>query len=207
MNLKPEELEEAGYSLYEKIEHHDIIPFVRKYLRQWTPSIKLYIFFNIAFLGVLTTKVLLTRDLGCSGEELFAHISYGVALSFLLVPLHEYIHVLAYRSQGARNTSYGANLRKLYFYAVADRFVADRKEFRIIALAPFISISTLFITLAFVATPLWSVSFLSVLAAHASMCAGDFALLSYFDVNRKKQMITWDDAENKISYFLGKESI
>jgi hypothetical protein len=33
------------------------------------------------------------------------------------------------------------------------------------------------------------------------MCAGDFALLSYFEFHRDKELYTFDDVRNKTSYF------
>jgi len=60
-----------------------------------------------------------------------------LAIAFALIPSHEYIHVLAYKSKGAKNTSCDANLKKFYFMAIAYRFVANKKEFQIVALAPF----------------------------------------------------------------------
>ena len=38
------------------------------------------------------------------------------------------------------------------------------------------------------------------------MCSGDFGLLSYFEFNKDKQVVTYDDIENKISYFYGHTS-
>jgi len=36
------------------------------------------------------------------------------------------------------------------------------------------------------------------------MCAGDFGILSYFEFNKEKQVVTYDDVENNVSYFYGK---
>jgi len=33
------------------------------------------------------------------------------------------------------------------------------------------------------------------------MCAGDFAMMNFFRLNRKKKLYTWDDADKKIAYF------
>jgi len=131
----------------------------------------------------------------------FAYFSYGIAIAFALLPLHEYIHVLAYKSQGATNTSYDANLKKFYFMALADKFVANKKEFEVVALAPFIIITSLLTVLFFIVNTNWTLTISSVLLAHTAMCSGDFGLLSYFEFNKKKQVVTYDDIENKISYF------
>ena len=135
--------------------------------------------------------------------EGLTQLSYGLAIAFALLPLHEFIHVLAYKSQGAENTSYDANLKKFYFLAVADRFVANRKEFQIVALAPFIVISSILITCLFFTGPLWSMTVLGVLLTHTAFCSGDFGLLSYFAYHKDKEVVTYDDKGSKISFFYG----
>lgn len=136
----------------------------------------------------------------------FTHFSYGLAIAFALLPLHEYIHVLVYKSQGATNTSYDANLKKFYFMALADKFVANKREFEVVAIAPFIIITTTLIIFLFVANTNWTLTISSVLLAHTVMCSGDFGLLSFFEFHKGKEPVTYDDVENKISYFYGQAS-
>lgn len=127
-----------------------------------------------------------------------------MAISFALLPVHEYIHVVAYKSQGARNTSMAANFKKFYFMALADKFVVNRIEFIIVALAPFAIISSgLAITLIFFSLD-WALTISSALLAHTAMCSGDFGLLSYFEWNKEKNVVSYDDVENQTSYFYGK---
>ena len=85
--------------------------------------------------------------------------------------------------------------------ALADKFVANKKEFEIVALAPFIIITTTLIICLLIANTNWTLTISSVLLAHTAMCSGDFGLLSYFEFNKEKQVVTYDDIENKISYF------
>jgi hypothetical protein len=40
-----------------------------------------------------------------------------------------------------------------------------------------------------------------ILFAHTAMCSGDFGLLNYFEFYKDKEIVTYDDVENKISYF------
>jgi hypothetical protein len=127
-----------------------------------------------------------------------------LALAITLLPLHEYIHVLAYKFLGANNTSYAANLKKFYFMALADKFVASKKEFEFVALAPFVVISSLLIVMLFVVRSEWTLTIASMLLAHTAMCSGDFGLLSYLQFNKKRQVVSYDDIENKLSYFYGK---
>jgi len=48
---------------------------------------------------------------------------------------------------------------------------------------------------------LWKWSLSLFLFVHTTMCAGDFAFLNFYHINRKKKIYTWDDADRKESYF------
>ena len=52
----------------------------------------------------------------------------------------------------------------------------------------------------------WILTIIGVLLTNTAMYSCDFGLLSYFDFNKDKQVVTYDDIENKISYFYGKTS-
>jgi len=95
------------------------------------------------------------------------------------------------------------NLKKFYFLALADKFVANRREFVFIALAPFTIISVVFAVLAVVLPFGWSMTMIGVLFAHTAMCSGDFGLLATLKLIGK-EVVTYDDVENKVSYFYSK---
>ena len=90
--------------------------------------------------------------------------------------------------------------------ALADQFVANKKEFEVVALAPFAVISLTLLVLLFVASPSWTITIIGTLLAHTAMCSGDFGLLSYFEFHKDKQPVTYDDVESKTSYFYGKKA-
>jgi hypothetical protein len=206
MNLKPEDLETNGYILLDKLEHMELVPFVRTYINKWTRFSTIYMTSNLLAFGAVAYVLVSGYTSGIfTIPEGLTHLSYGLAIAFLLLPVHEYIHVLAYKSQGAEHTSYDANLKKFYFLAVADRFVANRREFQIVALAPFIVITALGLTLLLFTSPLWTLTVLGALLTHTAFCSGDFGLLSYFDFHKKKEVVTYDDKETKISFFYGLE--
>ena len=202
MNLQPEELEKNGYVLLDSLGHKDLTPFIRTHLGKRTWYAVLYYLSNLLIFGYVV--YLFVKGYNAPDYNLgdrFNHFSYGLGIAFLLLPLHEYIHVIAYRSQGAANTSYAANLKKLYFMALADKFVANRKEFEVVALAPFVVISILLLLFLYFATPDWRLTIAGTLLTHTAMCSGDFGLLSYFEWHKTKQVVTFDDVENRISYF------
>lgn len=202
MKIKPDQLTEKGYILLDKLGHMELVTFIQTYIKKITKYSILYYLSNLLIFG-LAGYLFITGfnkpnfDLG----NRFTHFGYGLAIAFALLPLHEYIHVLAYKSQGATNTSYDANLKKFYFMALADKFIANKKEFEVVALAPFVLITTVLIILLFVVNPNWTLTIMGILLTHTAMCSGDFGLLSYFEFHKDKEIVTYDDVENKISYF------
>ncbi len=205
MKIRPEELTQNGYVLLDKLGHKDLVPFIRTYMKKRTKYSMFYYLINFIVFGLagyffVDGYNLPIYKLGVR----FTHFSYGLAIAFLLVPLHEYIHVLAYKSQGATKTSYDANLKIFYFMALADKFVANKKEFEIVALAPFSVITTGLIVLIFFVNPKWTLTVIGTLLTHTAMCSGDFGLLSFFEFHKNKEAVTYDDVENKISYFYGR---
>ncbi len=207
MNMKPEELTENGYVLLDKLEHNELVPFIRMYMKKWTKYTVFYYLCNLILFGVVVYLLVQGYNLpNYSFGDRFTHLSYGFALAFALIPLHEYIHVLAYKSQGATTTSYDVNLKKFCFMALADKFVANKKEFEIVAIAPFITISTTLLLVLFNVNASWQLMLSGGLLAHSAMCSGDFGLLSYMEFHKDKQPVTFDDVAHKISYFYGKTS-
>lgn len=204
MKIKPEELNANGYVLLDQLGHQELVPFIKTYINKRTYYSYFFYLINFFLFGLAGYFFMQGAkqpdfDIGIR----FTHFSYGLAIAFALLPIHEYIHVLAYRSQGATKTSFDANLKKLYFLALADKFVANKKEFTIVALAPFVVITTLLTSLIFIVNSHWTLTILGALLAHTAMCSGDFGLLSYFEFNKYKQIVTYDDVETKTSYFYG----
>lgn len=205
MKLTPEELSAQQFVLMDQLDHDDIVPFIQQNLKKWTSYAVIYFIANMLSFGL--AGFLLVRGWKHPEYSIASDIGSfitGLTLAFLLLPLHEYIHVLAYRSQGAKQTSYAANLRKFYFMALADRFVANKKEFTIVALAPFVSITAMLLILFFALNPSWQPTVVGTLLLHTAMCSGDFGLLCYLDIHRDKEIVTYDDVPAKLTYFYGR---
>lgn len=198
-------LTDKGFTLLDRLDHQELIPFVQRYLKKRNPVIVVYILLNFGlFLALLVRMALLLKSGPAGMSDVLGHLFRGMALAFALIPLHEYIHVLAYRSQGAQETSYDVHWRKFYFLAVAHEFIAGRRQFRIVALAP-VAIITLVGLLAMpLAAADWQLTILAMLLVHAAFSAGDFGLLSYFHEHRHLEVVTFDDRDQKTSYFLGR---
>lgn len=125
----------------------------------------------------------------------------GIPATFLLVPLHEIVHGLMFRRYGARDVRYGVIWRYLMFYAVAHAYIVQYREFRYIAMAPFAVISTACALVFPFVPPQWQALLLGLYGFHTLCCAGDFGLCAYFYKYKARRPVSFDDADNGISYF------
>lgn len=202
MNITPVELQEGNYELIDVLNHKDIVPFIRTYMKKRTIFSLAYVISNVVvFLLIVVIFVVNYKSGKVSFDSALTRLSIGFALAFLLVPLHEYIHALAYKSQGAKKVSYDANLKKFYFMALADQFVANRKEFTIVALPPFLTISISLLLLIAVVNLLWCFTLLGILLTHTAFCSGDFGLLSYLEYHKNEYIVIYDDKAKGLSFF------
>jgi hypothetical protein len=124
-----------------------------------------------------------------------------VVIPLLLVPLHEGLHLIPFRLAGASDIRLGADLRQGIFYVTAHRFVAGRGLFTVVAMTPFIIISTGIIFAMTLTPPWWQWVLAMSLTVHTTMCAGDAALLGFMHSYRQRRVYTWDDADRKEAYF------
>ncbi len=204
MKIRPDQLPEKGYFQLDKVEHKELPIFLRKYLNKRTTISIVFYVLNIFFLSIAIFLFIVNFQ-----QEILTNLDWayhyfiGFSIAFLLVPFHEYIHVIAYKSQGAKNTSYDSNIKKFYFLALADKFVTNKNEFKIVALAPFISITIILLILLTISSYNWSLTILGILLCHTAMCSGDFALLCFFEFHSDKEVVTYDNVEEKASYFYG----
>ena len=194
---------DPSFKLLDKLHYDRIVEFATEYLRKRTRSITIYLIIIILFFvlqwsafayGIVIEKM--------NFLSLLQQFLYGLIISLtIVIPMHELIHAIGYFLLGARKIRFGAIFRNFAFYAVADDFVVGRRGFIFLALSPFIIVSILNLLGFFLVFGYAGYTYISVLFFHATMCAGDFALLSYFEYNRDKELYTFDDVKNKTSYF------
>jgi hypothetical protein len=199
---------DPAYSLLLLLPHDDILPFVERQFKSKTITIRTYLTLNI-FL-VLFTLVVAILDIGQGNIGFWAVLKYfgiGSLLVFtILIPVHEGLHGLAYKMVGAHKISFGVNWRMFYFYAVADRFISDRKSFKFIALTPFICISLFAIIAIIFGSIAGKWISIGILVLHTTACAGDFAMLSFYEEYQDaEELLTYDDVSQKQSYFYVRE--
>jgi hypothetical protein len=184
------------------LSYDDIVPFVFEYLKKHTFPIIL------AWTFLLATVILMADvRFALAGEYrfliIFAHSIIGLIIfPILLVIPHELLHIIPYFFGGARNIRIGADWKQYYFYVTSHLYPVGPFTYIAVALVPFLLISASLIYLVFVLQSLlWSWSLLCTLFMHTTMCAGDFALINFYWINRDKKIITWDDADRKEAYF------
>ena len=194
---------DPGFKLLDKLHYEDVVEFATNYLRKRTRSIKAYlVLIIIYFIIQLAAFVYGITVNQMNFISLLKQFLYGLIISMtIVIPLHELIHAIGYFILGARKIHFGAVLKHFAFYAVADDFVADRRSFIFLAISPFIVVSILTIFGFFFVHGYAGYTYISVLFFHATMCAGDFAMLSYFEYHKDKELYTYDDVKNKTSYF------
>jgi hypothetical protein len=195
---------ELKYRHLKTISYNDIIPFIFEYLKKRTTTILLFWAFCIVFL----LQAVYIRFSIAGNYELLQIMMQSllgfVVFPVILIPVHEFLHIAPYFITGARNIRIGMDLKQYMFYVTAHRYVASPAQFKLVALTPFILINSILVMLILIIPGLWQWSFSICLFAHTTMCAGDFALLNFYSINRDKKIYTWDDADNKEAYFYEK---
>ena len=198
---------DSRFQLLDKLHYDDIVEFATEYVRKRTRSMFFYLVLIIIFFILQWSAFLygiFANDMNTI--SLLKQFLYGLIISLtIVIPFHELIHALGYFLLGARKIRFGAVLKHFAFYAVADDFVANRNAFIFLALSPFVIVSLLNIAGFVFVQGYASYTYISVLFFHATMCAGDFAMLSYFEFHRDKELYTFDDVGKKISYFYYKK--
>jgi putative zincin peptidase len=187
-----------AYTLLTTLQHTAVAKFVAEYYQQRRTA---WILAHYALqLGVIVAWIAVGQMAGLSAESFILIAIASVIGSIVLVPVHEAIHGLAYRLLGATDVRFALSLRKLYAYAIADRFVVDRSEFSFVALLPFVSISVI-IVLAAIALEPYRAFLLGVLFFHTSGTSGDWAIVNYLRLNVEHELYSYDDADKRESYF------
>ena len=191
------------FKLLDKISYDNIADFAGDYLRKPNLSIRTYLLIIILlFLGMIVSLIHGTMVHHHHLITMLKQYMYGLLISFtIVIPVHEAIHGMAYFLLGARKIRFGAKLKQFAFYSVAEDFVTDRTAFYVLALSPFIILSVANLFGFFYVQGVAGYTYLSILFFHSTMCAGDFALMSYYEIHRDKELYTFDDVKNRISYF------
>ena len=205
MKLTPEDInDQKRFRLFLTIPYRELIEFVFEYLKK--KSLLIYFFwFCCLFFFCISIFIRIKVAGSFPITHIFLHSFIGlVVLPLICIPLHELLHVIPFLLSGAKNIRIGMYLKQYLFYVSAHRYVATPIQFRVVAWMPFLIISAGTAVLIFLLPGLWKWSLSIFLFAHATMCAGDIALLNLYYLNRNKKIYTWDDVDKKEAYFYEK---
>ncbi|MCX6254083.1 MAG: DUF3267 domain-containing protein [Bacteroidia bacterium] len=205
MVLKVEDFEDqTRYRQILAIPYSELITFVLDYIKRKSGLMVFFWSVCIIFLGMALTVRINIAGYFLMRNILFHSVLGLVIFPVLCIPVHESLHIIPYYLTGARKIRIGMDLKQFMFYVTAHRHVATSIQFRIVALVPFIAISVALTLLIFILPWLWKWSLSLFLFVHTTMCAGDFAMLNFYFLNRDKKIYTWDDADQKMAYFYEK---
>lgn len=202
MALLVEDLEDQNrFRQILSISYKELVPFILDYLKKKSA---LMIFFWFVCVIILIGSIQIRINV--SGyfriNEILFHSVLGLIIfPILCIPVHEILHIIPYVLSGAKRIRVGMDLKQYLFYVTAHRYVATPLQYKIVAIFPFLLISALLIYLVILLPGLWKWSLSIFLFVHTTMCAGDFALLNFYFLNRKKKIYSWDDADEKMAYF------
>jgi len=194
------------YTLLAELDHLHIKEFVLDQVRTGNRLIRMYMGYQCLMICLGTFFAVLSVVKAFHGE--MKELCYSLAalvfsFSFLVI-FHELLHGLAFKAVGVPRVTYGVLPKKFIFYAEADRFVLNSRQFRIVALAPLwiIKLVSLAGMTCFFSHPaLWF--FMVVMCLHSLFCAGDIAMLSF--MNRYPgEVYTYDNKKEKKSYYFRK---
>ena len=135
-----EELRGPGFELTDQLRHDDLLVFAARYFFERTSWItRLHHGLSLLCVAALVAAAIV-HDIGLKAAVV--QFALGFVVMFVVVlPVHEALHALAYWMCGAREITWKMMWRYLAAYVVADRFVAGRRVFFFVALAPFVVIT------------------------------------------------------------------
>ena len=204
-NPSIEELRNSGqFELIAQLNHSQIKEFVINQLTQNGNIIKIYMIYQI--LMIMVGMFFLTRSVVLAFKSSAIPLYYTLAaLVFcfsVLIVIHELLHGIALKLAGAKRVTYGGYLKKFIFYAEADQFVINRRQFAFIALTPLFAVKLItLIGIIFLFNQPVFYFLIFVMSAHSLFCAGDIGLLSVFYKIKNIEIFTFDVKAEKTSYF------
>jgi len=202
MALQVEDLEDqTRFRQILAVPYSDLVQFILDNIKKKTGVTLFFWSVCILSLGIAISIRINIAGYFPAAKIVIHSISGLIIFPALCVPVHELLHIIPYYISGARNIRVGMDLSQYLFYVTAHRHVATPLQFRIIAIIPFLVITIIILFLVLYLPGLWKWSLSLLLFVHTTMCAGDFAMLNFYSLNRTKKIYTWDDADKEITYF------
>ena len=207
--LTPEDLQnENEFELLTEVSHQRLREFVVEQITEEKHIIRIYSIYQAIMMLIFV--FLLTRGIVLSikgHSEILIEIGLSIVFSLsALIVIHEFLHALAYLLTGARKISFGVIPKKFVFYALADRQVIAKRAFHIVALAPFVVVKLIcFIGFIEFYNDQLMYFFLSVMCLHSLFCAGDIAMLAFYNIHKGKEIYNFDNKSEGKTYFYSRK--
>ena len=183
----------------EVLDHAALVPATNRWLRR--PSLVLFLY-GAANGAALAGVAWAVARSGTPVLEALSRVCLGVVLGYAaLVPVHENVHALAYRSVGARNVAVTYKWRTLTAFCAANRFVTGGWSFAWVCAAPFFLLNPLLMVLVLTVPPAWKPVMAGALLLHVGACSGDVGMLNYQWTLRPAPLVTYDDLDEGKTYF------
>jgi len=202
MGLRAEDFsDQSRYRQVLEIPYSELVNFILDYLRRNSAVMIFFWSLCLIFAG-LAFFVRINISGYYSLRDIMFHSILGfIVFPLIIIPLHEILHVIPFLLCGARKIRAGMDLKQYIFYVTAHRHVTSARQFNFVAMVPFISVTITLIIMVLFLPGLWKWSMSALLFVHTTMCAGDFAMMNFFYLNRHRKIYTWDDADEKMAYF------
>ncbi len=183
------------------LSYNDLLQFIFDYLKK--PSVFIFCYWAITLIFmIISTAARISIESDFPMKDILFHSLLGLVIfPVICIPLHELLHIIPYVITGAKRIRVGMDMKQFLFYVTAHRYVASPVQFIIVAILPFLLISLSLLYLVNTSPGLWKWSLSAFLFVHSTMCAGDFALLNFYYLNRDKKIYTWDDADKKEAHY------
>ena len=125
--------EKDGYQVIDSFIYDDIKTFLERNKPRKNHIIWIVFisgFFILFFIGFAMGK-LWSDSLSFSqfGIQILKCVVFSILGCALIIPVHEFIHWIAYKKEGANDVRFGAIWKSFVFYAAAHNFAADYKTF------------------------------------------------------------------------------
>ena len=203
--LTPEDLQNnSSFELLSEVSHQNLREFVVEQIKREKYIIRFYSAYQGIMLGILIYIITRSVVFSVKGQpEKLLSIGLAMLFSFTaLIIIHELLHALAYLLTGARKISFGVILKKFVFYALADRQVIAPRAFHIVALAPFVVVKLVCLVVIFATGDIQlRYFFMTIMCLHSLFCAGDMAMLAFYNLHRGKEIYNFDNRSEGKTYF------
>ena len=203
--LTPEDLQNnSSFELLSEVSHQNLREFVVEQIKREKYIIRFYSAYQGIMLGILIYIITRSVVFSVKGQpEKLLSIGLAMLFSFTaLIIIHELFHALAYVLTGARKISFGVILKKFVFYALADRQVIAPRAFHIVALAPFVVVKLVCLVVIFATGDIQlRYFFMTIMCLHSLFCAGDMAMLAFYNLHRGKEIYNFDNRSEGKTYF------